>query len=409
MKRIGNWVVSLGFVVIMLGVAVWIYPHLPAQTPTHWDAQGNINGWMPRFWAAAMWVLVQAGIAVLTPLLPYIPLRKFEIGRFARVYGLMMLAIQGALLVIGVAALLAGAGYHVPIVMIATLVVDALFMVRGNYMGKFRKNFFLGIRTPWTLASDAVWEHTHRLAGWLFVLAGLAWIAAGLARLGPEWLIAIVVVAGGVSVRLFVFHVPASGSAPSFKRKPRMKLQARLSLTLVCVATSGAACASPGGRDACMANAKASLDAMVQGNYAATGKDFSATIAKALPPAKVGQTWAEVQKMFGAYQSHEAPRRQTFQGKSVVVTPVTFSNGPLDFVVGCDASNQIKMFYAAQAVGGRCARTDRDTHGRGWCARRADCRAVARWTVARRADSAGGQRTVSGSSVGARFRRARSG
>lgn len=195
MKRTGSWIVSVVFVAIMLGVAVWIYPHLPAQAPVHWDAQGNVDGWMPRFWAAAMWVLLQAGIAMLTPLLPYIPLRKFEIGRFARVYGLMMLAIQGVLLVIGVAALLAGAGYHVPIPMIATISVGALLMMMGNYMGKFRKNFFVGIRTPWTLTSDAVWERTHRFAGWLFVAAGVVWIALALARARPGRMIAVVLAA----------------------------------------------------------------------------------------------------------------------------------------------------------------------------------------------------------------------
>lgn len=129
------------------------------------------------------------------------------------------------------------------------------------------------------------------------------------------------------------------------KRKPRVKVQVKLLLASMCLAAPAVAFAAPGGWGACMASATALLDAMVHGDYAATGKDFSATTAKALPPAKIGQTWAEVQKMFGAYQSHEAPRRQTFQGKSVVVTPVTFSNGPLDFVVGCDASNRITMFY----------------------------------------------------------------
>lgn len=195
MKRTGSWIVSLVFVAIMLVVAVWIFPHLPAQAPTHWDAQGNVNGWMPRFWAAALPVLLQAGIAVLTPLLPYISPQKFEIRPFARVYGLLMLAIQGVLLVIGVAALLAGAGYHVPISMIAMMSAGALFMVIGNYMGKLRKNFFVGIRSPWTLASSAVWERTHRFAGWLFVAAGLAWIVAGLTQLAVGWLVAIVLAA----------------------------------------------------------------------------------------------------------------------------------------------------------------------------------------------------------------------
>jgi len=98
-----------------------------------------------------------------------------------------MLAIQGMVLVIGLAVLLAGAGYALPIPAIAMLAVGVLLMVLGNYMGKLRKNFFIGIRTPWTLASDAVWERTHRLAGWLFVLAGVV-VVAGVLLGAAIWL-----------------------------------------------------------------------------------------------------------------------------------------------------------------------------------------------------------------------------
>jgi uncharacterized membrane protein len=68
-------------------------------------------------------------------------------------------------------------------------------MVIGNFMGKFRKNFFVGIRTPWTLTSDVVWERTHRFAGWLFVLAGAVWIVGGLLRASPAVLVVAVLVA----------------------------------------------------------------------------------------------------------------------------------------------------------------------------------------------------------------------
>lgn len=177
MKQTG--IVSLIFVLVMFGVAAWIYPHLPALTPTHWDAHGNVNGWMPRFWAAAIWPLTTFGLAVMFAVLPAISPRKFEIAPFARVYGIIALATLAFLLVVGTIALLAGAGHHVSVRLVAPIAVGALLMVIGNFMGKFRKNFFIGIRTPWTLTSDAVWERTHRLAGWLFVLAGLrgSWAA----------------------------------------------------------------------------------------------------------------------------------------------------------------------------------------------------------------------------------------
>ncbi|HEU0276551.1 MAG TPA: DUF1648 domain-containing protein [Rhodanobacteraceae bacterium] len=150
MKAMRTLVVSLLFVV---GVAVWLYPRLPAVVPTHWDAHGQADGWLPRFWAVAIWPLVMIGIAVLTVVLPVISPRRFEIASFARTYGVLMLAIQAFLLVVGVCAMLAGAGYAVPIPPVGMLAIGALLIVLGNYMGKLRKNFFIGIRTPWTLAS----------------------------------------------------------------------------------------------------------------------------------------------------------------------------------------------------------------------------------------------------------------
>ena len=61
---------------------------------------------------------------------------------------------------------------------VITLLVGGLFIIVGNYLGKVRRNFFIGIRTPWTLASDEVWARTHRVGGWLFVMAGIAIISS---------------------------------------------------------------------------------------------------------------------------------------------------------------------------------------------------------------------------------------
>jgi uncharacterized membrane protein len=179
--------VSALFILVALVAAVWLYPQLPAQVPVHWDLHGQINGSLPRLWGAAFPVLIILALAVLTVLLPLISPRQFEIQPFAAAYGVMMLAVQGMMLAVGLAVLLAGAGYALPIPAIAMLAVGVLLMVLGNYMGKLRKNFFIGIRTPWTLASDAVWERTHRLAGWLFVAAGLVMVASVLVG-APIWL-----------------------------------------------------------------------------------------------------------------------------------------------------------------------------------------------------------------------------
>lgn len=221
MKQTGTRIVSLIFVVMMVGVAAWIYPHLPAQTAIHWDEHGVANGWAPRFWAAAFPVLLMAGLALLFAILPVISPRKFEIAPFTRVYGIIVLATLAFLLVVGTVALLAGAGYHVSVELVAPIAVGALLMVIGNFMGKFRKNFFVGIRTPWTLTSDVVWERTHRLAGWLFVLAGLVWIAGGLLHASPVVLVVAALAAGFIpAIYSYFLYRRAEGRAPPRESEP---------------------------------------------------------------------------------------------------------------------------------------------------------------------------------------------
>ena len=78
--------------------------------------------------------------------------------------------------------------------------VGLLLVVLGNFMGKLTKNFFVGIRTPWTLASDEVWLRTHRLGGKLFVLAGAGLFVAGLSGAGHVAILLAVVVAAGIPV-----------------------------------------------------------------------------------------------------------------------------------------------------------------------------------------------------------------
>ena len=78
---------------------------------------------------------------------------------------------------IDAAALLAASGRHVPLLVVAQLLMGGLFIVLGNYSGKVRRNYFIGIRTPWTLASEEVWSRTHRFGGWVFVIAGIALVA----------------------------------------------------------------------------------------------------------------------------------------------------------------------------------------------------------------------------------------
>lgn len=193
MKPMRTLLLSASFLLILLAAFLWLHPHMPARVPTHWNAQGQVNGYMSPIGAVATPMIIIAAVALLTLLLPAISPRHYGIKPFIATYHALMLAVQAFVLISGLGVLLNAAGHPVRMPLVSMLVVGVLLMVMGNYMGKLRKNFFIGIRSPWTLASDAVWERTHRLAAWIFVLAGIVVMAAALAGVPLRWLVIAII------------------------------------------------------------------------------------------------------------------------------------------------------------------------------------------------------------------------
>ena len=199
MKRMSD---VLGFLLVAAAFfAVTVqYASLPDPMPTHWNAAGQVNGWMPKFWGAYLLPLLMAGMWLLFLVLPKISPRGFEMEPFLRAWGVLKVTILALMAYIGVLVLRAaqhgGEMSQTPIF----VALGILFAVIGNLLGKVTRNFFVGIRTPWTLASEEVWLRTHRLAGRLFVAAGLLMAASAFVGL-PLWsIIGLLVVSSLVPV-----------------------------------------------------------------------------------------------------------------------------------------------------------------------------------------------------------------
>ena len=182
MKRFSD---VLGFLLVVAAFAMvgLKYPGLPDPMPTHWNLAGEVNGWMPKFWGAFLIPIVMAAMWLIFLVLPRISPRGFEMEPFLRAWGVLKVTILALMLFIGILVLRAASsgGDLSQTAMFCALGV--LFVVIGNLLGKVTRNFFVGIRTPWTLASEEVWYRTHRLAGKLFVAAGLFVAATSFLRL----------------------------------------------------------------------------------------------------------------------------------------------------------------------------------------------------------------------------------
>lgn len=164
--------VCLAALLIVLGMAATIYPELPAQVPVHWNAGGEIDGWDERH----MLLIHSAfllGLAALWLVLPRISPQRFAIDGFESTWwfsGMLMVCLIAYLQCVHLWAAYRP-GFPMDRAVLGGL--GLLFVLLGNVMGKVRRNFWLGIRTPWTLANERVWYATHRLAAKSMVAGGL--------------------------------------------------------------------------------------------------------------------------------------------------------------------------------------------------------------------------------------------
>jgi immunity protein, SdpI family len=192
---------GLAFVVGTFVLAAVFYPSLPDPMPTHWNARGIVDGFSPKPWGPLILPIATAVLWAVFAALPAVSPRGFRLEPFMRVYEIVVVVVVAFMFVLNAVALLAASGRPVDLPRTLTIAMGALMATLGNFMGKMTRNFFVGIRTPWTLASDEVWLRTHRFGAKLFVAVGLLTIAAGVAGVsGPGWIVGPVAVAAVLSV-----------------------------------------------------------------------------------------------------------------------------------------------------------------------------------------------------------------
>lgn len=187
-----NWLCVL-FIGTAIGVAAYLYPGLPEQIPTHWNGAGEIDDYTPKPWGVILLPLAAMLAFGTMRLIPIISPKGFRTDKFMDVVNVFAVVIVGFMSWISILVLLVANGHDVRINELTFAGVGLMFVVLGNYMGKVRKNFFIGIRTPWTLASDEVWSRTHRMGGKVFMLLGLFMMINSIFRVPEKWLIASIV------------------------------------------------------------------------------------------------------------------------------------------------------------------------------------------------------------------------
>lgn len=165
---------------LMIAFALAVYGRLPEQVPTHFGLSGEPDGWTPRFPGAFLMPLLAAGVYLLLIVLRRIDPRGANYSRFEETWWVFLNVIALLMTALHVLSLGFAIGWPIDMARAVTVTVGLLFVGLGNYMPRLRSNWWMGIRTPWTLESEEVWRETHRVGGWAFVAAGLLVVLAGL-------------------------------------------------------------------------------------------------------------------------------------------------------------------------------------------------------------------------------------
>ena len=203
-----NWrteAVSLLLLLAMFVAAGVVWPSAPDRIPVHWGVSGEPDRYAGKFEGLLLLSLVALGLYVLLLVLPRVDPRKEHYARFQGVYTILRTLIVAIMAGTFAIVVLWARGVHVDTFVVVGLMIGLLFMVLGNYMGKLRSTWFVGIRTPWTLSSEESWNKTHRLGGRLFFVFGLA-LAIGV-PLGKQWAASYMIPAGvfGLVLILYVY------------------------------------------------------------------------------------------------------------------------------------------------------------------------------------------------------------
>ena len=173
----------------VLVLATWafalaVYPSLPERVPTHWSVQGEVDGWSSRAFGAFLPPAIATLVWALLTFLPRLDPRRENYEKFGGDYRFIVTLVVAFLAVMEVATLGYALGWPVDVGGVVMAGVGLLLAGMGNYLPRVRPNWWIGVRTPWTLESDRVWRATHRVAGRVFVVGGL--VLAAVALLAPD-------------------------------------------------------------------------------------------------------------------------------------------------------------------------------------------------------------------------------
>lgn len=195
-----QWLLIAGM--FLLAAISW--DSAPDEIPVHWDLSGRADVYAGRLVGLLLLPLLALGMYFLLLIMPRLDPKRANYEYFSGAYLIVRTVIIVILAGLYLLVNLAAYGRQPDILLVVPILIGGLLIVAGSVMGKLRPNWFVGIRTPWTLSSRLSWRKTHRLGGWLFVAVGFVFVVAGVASSTTAFVLALILLIA-VTVWLVVY------------------------------------------------------------------------------------------------------------------------------------------------------------------------------------------------------------
>ena len=171
-------IIILAIILLSFAIGIYSYHQMPEKVASHWNAQGQVNGYMSKFWGVFLMPIISVGLLLLLIFIPRIDPLKSNIQQFRKYFDGFVVLIMVFLFYIYLLTIFWNSGYTFNMTTFLSPALAVLFYYTGILIENAKRNWFIGIRTPWTMSSDKVWDKTHKIGGKLFKIAGVVALLA---------------------------------------------------------------------------------------------------------------------------------------------------------------------------------------------------------------------------------------
>ncbi|MDD5721591.1 MAG: DUF1648 domain-containing protein [Candidatus Pacebacteria bacterium] len=171
MKKIEIFILLI--ILLAFAAGFYLYPQMPEKMASHWNAKGDVDGYMPKAWALFLMPVLSTVLYLMFRLIPGIDPLKENIEKFREYFDWFVVLVICFLFYIYALTIFWSFGYRFDMGQVLSPALGILFYYAGILTANAKKNWFIGIRTPWTMSYENVWNKTNRLGGKMFKISGV--------------------------------------------------------------------------------------------------------------------------------------------------------------------------------------------------------------------------------------------